>query len=405
MSNTILTPTAVTREIQRVLHANLNFITNINTQYDDSFAKSGAKIGNSLKIRLPNEYNIRTGATLDVDETSETSETLTVSTQKGVDMYFTSEEMTMELDDFSKRIIEPAVKKLATNIESDALSMYKDIYQEVSDVGATSNIAGVLNAGKRLTQSLAPMDDRCLLLSPKSNADLVSATSTLFNDQTKVGSQYRKGLIGNDFFGFDSVYQNTVLPIHTTGTEVGADTGADVNGASQTGSSVTVDGTVTGTFKQGDIVSFEGCYDVHPETKETLSHLKQFVVTADVSSSYSSIPISPAIVATGAKQNVSASPTNNGAVYKQESDDSTAIGNAADYQIDLAFHKDAFAFATADLVMPGGVDFAAREQQDGLSIRLVRQYDINNDRFPCRLDILYGYKTIRPELACRIGYN
>ena len=405
MSNTILTPTAVTREIQRVLHANLNFITNINTQYDDSFAKSGAKIGNSLKIRLPNEYNIRTGATLDVDETSETSETLTVSTQKGVDMYFTSEEMTMELDDFSKRIIEPAVKKLATNIESDALSMYKDIYQEVSDVGATSNIAGVLNAGKRLTQSLAPMDDRCLLLSPKSNADLVSATSTLFNDQTKVGSQYRKGLIGNDFFGFDSVYQNTVLPIHTTGTEVGADTGADVNGASQTGSSVTVDGTVTGTFKQGDIVSFEGCYDVHPETKETLSHLKQFVVTADVSSSYSSIPISPAIVATGAKQNVSASPTDGGKVYKQESDDSTAIGGSADYQIDLAFHKDAFAFATADLVMPGGVDFAAREQQDGLSIRLVRQYDINNDRFPCRLDILYGYKTIRPELACRIGYN
>lgn len=405
MANSILTPTAVTREALRILHQKLNFIGNINRSYDDSFAQSGAKIGDSLKIRLPNQYTVRTGRAISVQDTSEESVTLQVATQKGVDMAFTSADLTMSMDDFTDRVLEPAMSVLSANIEHDALSMYKDVYQEVSDVGDTLAIADVLNASKRLTNALAPMSQRTLLLTPKSNVDLVSANTSLFNDQTKIAQQYRKGLIGNDFFGFDKVMQNTLLYTHTTGTEAGADTGANVNGASQTGASVTVNGTVSGTFKKGDIVSFAGCYDVHPETKATLSNLKQFVVTADVSTSYSSIPISPSIVTSGAKQNVSASPTDTGEVWKVESDDSTGIGSAADYEVNLAFHKDAFAFATADLIMPKGVDFAAREVLDGISMRVVRQYDINNDNLPCRLDVLYGYKTIRPELACRIGVN
>lgn len=405
MANSILTPTAVTREALRILHQKLNFIGNINRSYDDSFAQSGAKIGDSLKIRLPNLYTVRTGRAISVQDTAEESVTLQVATQKGVDMAFTSADLTMSMDDFTDRVLEPAMSVLSANIEHDALSMYKDVYQEVSDVGDTLAIADVLNASKRLTNALAPMSQRTLLLTPKSNVDLVSANTSLFNDQTKIAQQYRKGLIGNDFFGFDKVMQNTLLYTHTTGTEAGADTGANVNGASQTGASVTVNGTVSGTFKKGDIVSFAGCYDVHPETKATLSNLKQFVVTADVSTSYSSIPISPSIVTSGAKQNVSASPTDTGEVWKVESDDSTGIGSAADYEVNLAFHKDAFAFATADLIMPKGVDFAAREVLDGISMRVVRQYDINNDNLPCRLDVLYGYKTIRPELACRIGVN
>lgn len=405
MANSILTPTAVTREALRILHQKLNFVGNINRSYDDSFAQTGAKIGDSLKIRLPNQYTVRTGRAISVQDTEEDSVTLQVATQKGVDMAFTSADLTLSMDDFSDRVLEPAMSVLAANIEYDALSMYKDVYQEVSDVGDTLSIADVLNASKRLTNALAPMSQRCLLLTPKSNVDLVSANTTLFNDQTKIAQQYRKGLIGNDFFGFDKVMQNTLLYTHTTGTEAGADTGANVNGASQTGASVTVNGTVSGTFKKGDIVSFAGCYDVHPETKAALSNLKQFVVTADVSTSYSSIPISPSIVTSGAKQNVSASPTDTGEVWKVESDDSTGIGSAADYEVNLAFHKDAFAFATADLIMPKGVDFSAREVLDGISMRVVRQYDINNDNLPCRLDVLYGYKTIRPELACRIGVN
>lgn len=405
MANTILTSDVITKEALRVLHQKLNFVGNINRQYDDSFAQDGAKIGDSMRIRLPNQYTVRSGAILSTQESVDTSVTLQVATQKGVDVNFSSKELTLDLDDFSDRILEPAMSVLAATVEADALSMYKDVYQEVSDVGATLTMAGVLNASKRLTMALAPTDNRCLLMSPKSHVDLVSANSTLFNDKNAISEQYREGRVGGMVAGFKNVYENTLLPIHTTGTEAGGDTGADVAGANQTGASITVDGTVTGTFKKGDIISFAGCYDVHPETKATLSHLKQFVVTADVSTSYSSIPISPSIVTSGARQNVSASPTDGGIVYKQESDDATGIGNAADYQIDLAFHKDAFAFATADLVMPKGVDFAARQVMDGLSLRIVRQYDINNDQMPCRIDILYGYKTIRPELACRLGWN
>lgn len=405
MTQTLLTPTAVTREALRILHQKLNFIGSINRQYDDSFARSGAKIGTSLKIRTPNEFTVRTGATLDTQDITEASETLTVATQKGVDVNFTSVELTMSLDDFSDRILEPAMSVLAANIESDAMSMYKDIYNEVSDVGATITALDILNASKMLTNNLAPMSNRTLNLNPTDNVSLVDALKGLWNDPAKISKQYRDGQIANQFLGFQKVYENTLWAAHTTGTEAGADTGANVSGADQSGASVTVNGTVSGTFKKGDIVSFAGCYEVHPETKNSTGRLKTFVVTSDVSTSYSSIPISPSIVLSGPKQNVSAAPTDAGEVWKQESDESTGIGASADYTISMAYHRDAFTFATADLIMPKGVDFAAREVMDGISLRIVRDYDINNDKFPCRIDVLYGYKTIRPQLACRLGFN
>ena len=137
MPNTLLTPTAVTRESLRVLHQKLNFVGNITREYDSSFAKEGAKIGDSLKIRLPNEYTVRTGATLRTQDTTEASTTLQVSTQKGVDLNFTSADLTMSLDDFSKRILDPAMSVLAANIEADALNMYKDVYNLV-DQDATA---------------------------------------------------------------------------------------------------------------------------------------------------------------------------------------------------------------------------------------------------------------------------
>jgi hypothetical protein len=406
MANSILTPTAVTRKALSILHQKLNFVGSINRQYDDSFAKSGAKIGDSLKIRLPNEYTVRTGAALNAQETSEISTTLQVATQKGVDLNFTSDELTLDLDDFAERILDPAMNVLAAAMEYDAMSMYKQVYNEVSDVGATATSALVLKVAKKLTDNLAPVGGRTFNMNTTDNADLVEALKGLFNDPAKLSKNYREGMVANDFLGFSQLYQNTLWPIHTTGTDDGTgdylvnDTGTIAEGST----SITVD-TGAGTWKTGDVFFMTGVYRVHPETKVSTGKLQQFVITADAAANATSLSFSPALYSSGGRQNVNAMPANNAPILKLESDESTAVGASADYGISLAYHKDAFAFATADLVMPKGVDFSAREVFDGLSMRIVRQYDINSDKFPCRLDVLYGYKAIRPQLACRLGLN
>ena len=407
MANTILTPTAVTREALRILHQKLNFVGTINRQYDDSFAKSGAKIGSSLKIRLPNQYSVRTGAVMDTQDTAEDSVTLTVGTQKGVDVNFTSNELTLSLDDFSSRILEPAMSVLAANIESDVMNVYKDVYQEVSDVGATLALANVLSSAKTLTDSLTPASTRCLNLNTQDNVDLVSALSGLFNPQSNVSKNFREGMVANQFVGYAEVYENTLWPIHTTGTDDGTgDYLADIAAGEDDGSagSLHVD-TGAGTFLKGDIVTIDNVNRVHPETKASTGIPQRFVITADSTTGEQDLSISPSIISSGAKQNVDAAVVNNAKINKIESDGSTAIGASADYHISMGYHRDAFAMASADLIMPKGVDFTAREVMDGISMRVVRAYDINNDKFPCRLDVLYGYKTIRPELACRIGFN
>ena len=402
MANTLITPTAVTREALRILHQKLNFIGSINRQYDDRFAKSGAKIGDSLSIRLPNEYVVRTGAALSTQDTTEATETLQVATQKGVDLSFLSSDLTTDLDDFSDRILKPAMSVLGAAIESDALSMYKDVSKEVSDIGAAMSIADVLNSSKDLTDSLAS-DDRCLILNTQANVDLVDALKGLFNDPAKLSENYRKGMVANNFLGYSDVYQNTLMPLHTTGTDDGTGDYL-VNGASESGASITVD-TGAGTLVKGDIIYFTGVYSLHPETKVSTGILKSFAVAATTGTSATAITITPSLTATGAKQNVTAVPADNAPVLCVESDRSTVVAASADYGISLGFGKNAFAFATADLIMPKGVDFSAREVMDGISMRVVRQYTIADDKFPCRLDVLYGYKTIREQEAVRIGSN
>ena len=390
MANTLLTPTQVTREALRVLHQKLRFVGTINRQYDDSFAKKGAKAGETLKIRLPNQYTVRSGATLSTQDTTESSVTLQVSTQKGVDLNFSSNELTLSLDDFSKRILKPAMAVLAASIEADALNMRKEVWNQVNDTAAAASFADILNSRKILNDNLTPDDDRrTALLRTKDNVSLVDSLKGLFQDSSAIKSQYREGMMGRTA-GFD-FYETTHLSTQTRG----AGSGYLINGASQTGASIAVN-TGTGAINQGEVVTVAGCFSVHPETKVSTGILQQFVLTATHGGGAGNLQISPAIVTSGPTQNVSASPTNGGAV--------TIAGAAStDYGQSMVYHEDAFTFATADLVMPQGVDFSAREVYDGVSIRIVRQYDINNDKFPCRLDVLYGYKTLRPQLACRIA--
>lgn len=400
MANTLLTPTAVTRESLRILHQKLGFVGSIVRDYDSSFAKEGAKIGDSLKIRLPNRYTVRTGKTLVAQDTVENSVTLQVATQKGVDLNFTSAELTLSIDDFSKRYIEPAMSVLAANIEADALSMYKDVFNQVNNTGSAATFAKVLQGRKVLMDMLAPVPGRTVQLNTQDNVDVITDTKALFNDQTTIAKQYKEGLLGRTA-GFD-FYENTLIPSHTRGAGDGAYTTDTRTSAlplvATAVSSITV-AAGSGAVKQGDVFTIGNVFRVHPETKVSTGILQQFVLTADASSGAGTWNISPSIYLAGALQNVTIPTTASGAAITFAGTASTAHG------ISLAYQEEAFAFATADMFMPRGVDMAAREVMDGISMRLLRAYDINNDNMPCRLDVLYGFKTLRPQLAVRLANN
>lgn len=393
MANTLLTIDMITREALVVLHQQANFIGNVNRDYDDSFAKEGAKIGSSLRVRLPNEYVIRTGATLNAQDTVEQQVTLPVKDQYGVDLNFTSADLTLSLDDFSQRIIQPAVSVLVSNVES---AFYRDVYKEVYNVvdndGNAITFKNCLQAKAQLTKNLANPSDRFCGLDPDHTVDLVDVLKGLFQDSGAIASQYREGMMGRTG-GLDFL-ENTHFSDHTTGTAAKT-TGYLVNGAAQSGATLTVDGGST-TFLIGDVITIAGVNRVHPETKLDTGILQQFVVTADSGTSATSLALSPSISATGGTQNVTAVPADNAAIVK------VGAGAGELMSGSMAWHKDSFTFATADLVMPSGVDMASRQVLDGVSMRLVRAYDINNDKFPVRMDILPAWKATRPKTACRI---
>lgn len=399
MPNTILTPTQVTREALRILHQKLNVVGNINRSYDDSFAKEGAKIGDTLKIRLPNQYVVTNGATMVAQDTNESSVDLKVQTQKHVAMNFSSAELTLSLDDFSDRIIDPAMAVMAASIEGDVISyLYKKVYNQVNNQGAAATFKKVLEARKILVDNLAPPGLDCVL-NTLDNVDLVDALKGLFQDSTQIAKQYRDGKIGRTA-GFD-FWENTLMPAHTRGTANAGYTTSTLVGAlpiaSTEVSSITI-ATGAGTLLKGDVFTIANVFRVHPELKTSTGVLQQFTVTTDLAGP-GVLTFTPPIILAGAKQNVIIPTTSATAALTVAGTGGTASG------ISLAFHRDFAAFVTADLIMPKGVDFSSRQVLDGISMRIVRQYDINNDKLPCRVDVLYGTEAIRPQLACRLANN
>lgn len=396
MGNTILTPTKVTRKALMILHQKLAFIGTIERQYDSQFAVDGAKIGATLTIRMPNRYVTGTGTDITPQDTVEGSQVLTVATQRHVPMAFLSSELTLSMDDFAERVLDPAMSVLASVTENDAFNMFKDIYQQVGTPGSAPNaLLTFLQAGAVMDNSLAPRSSRNIQLPPLDSATIIDALKGLFNDSTAISKQYRDGMMGRTA-GFDW-YSNTLTGRVTAGNKV---TGVTVGGASQVGSTIVFGSTSNlDTFKKGQVFTMEGCYEIHPETKVVSTRLQKFTVTADTTATTTtvSVPISPAIVAAATGyQNVSASPTNGGAVVF----DAAANLN---YGLIGTYYKQAFAIVFADLIMPKGTDFAAREVLDGISMRIIRDYAVLSDKLITRIDILYGYKTLRPEFACRIA--
>lgn len=393
MANAVLTPTAVTRKIQQVLHGKLVLAKKVNRQYDDSFAQSGGKIGTDLKIRLPNKYTVRSGKNLNAQDTNETSVTLTVASQVGVDMTFSTAELTMQMDDFAERIIEPACAVIATNIENAIAARYIDVANQVGTAGTTpASMLTVLQAGARLDDYLVPRDSsRTVALSPLAMATMVDAYKGLFQSSGPIANQYESGMVKDMASGFN---WGMVPVINSHTNSAGTATGITLNGAPSDGATSITVNTTTTAWATGTVITLAGVYAVNDETKQAYPFLKQFVVGAG--STATSVNITPALQLTGATQNISALPGASAAV--------TVTGAASgSYPQHLAFHKNWLALATADLedVSKFGA-WGAREVYDGISIRLARQYDINSDNIPCRLDVLYGVKTLRQDLCVRI---
>lgn len=394
-NNTLLSPTIITREALRILHASLNFIGNINKQYDSQFANSGAspsgKIGPNLTIRMPNRFTTRSGWTRSNQDVTETSQVLTVSTVKGVDFSFSQAELTLTLDEFSARYIKPAISTLATNIEADALSMVKDVYNAVDDNASAFSYKDFANGRKTLNQYLAPDADRVGVMNSDHVVSYLDAIKGNFNPQESVSKPYLNGKIGR-VQGIDT-FENTVLNPFQSGTALAATT---YTATVTDGSATVVLAVGATTFKKGDIVTFATVDAVDPETKADRGFLQKFVITADYAGGAGNITVSPTPVLTGAAQNVSAVGAGL-AVAK------IGGGASALYKQSLLFHPDAFTFVTADLVDPSKYGaWGTRQVMDGISMSIASQYAIADATIPSRIDVLYGFKTIRPELACRV---
>lgn len=397
MSNSLLTINMITKEAVRLWKNTNSFIQNINTQYDDSFAKTGAKIGTTLRIRLPNDYTVRTGPAASVQDTTEQQTTLTVATQQGVDVSFNSVDRTMSLDNYSERVLSPMINNLAGGVASNIMSGSEGgVCNFVANTDTAGNIISpvaqtFLNGNATLTINSTPSGPRKIVNDPLTMARTVGTLSGLLNPSAAISKQYTTGMMYNAL-GFEWFEDQTVIK-HTTGTF----SAGTVAGADQTGTTLTTN-AITGTFNAGDIITLTGVNAVNRITKQSTGQLRQFVVTANVLNGATSIPIYPAIIPAAANgsqvqyQTVTVSPADAAPIL-------LATKASEVYRKNIAFARDAVTMVTADLEMPQGVWEAAREVFDGVSMRAVTQYVVATDQTITRLDVLYGYLYVRPEWA------
>lgn len=404
MSNSYSVITQITNEAMRIAHEVPSFVTTINREYDDSFAKKGAKIGSSLRIRKPDQYSVTTGSrVLDLQEQSEGYETVTVATQYHVDMYFTSDEMTMSLDQLSERKIKPAMSVLMSKVDGVVLEgCTKKVYNMAGTAGTALANSGSLSAftGARakINAGLAPTANRSLQLDSVQMGAVTTGLYNIFNPQKDVAKAFQEGYYGRAL-GADW-YENERIYTHTVGSDVTGSTDASA-GVTDGGNTLTLDSSGdTVSVSVGDVFTVAGVFACHPETKANLGYLQQFTI---LTGSTGAATISPSTYLTGAKQNVCSS--TGAALATTDFNDKTLtfVGTASSsYRQALMYHKDFATFVTADLPLFGGADECQRLTQDGISLRVWKDGDINNDRMLMRIDILFGYEVIRPAWACRL---
>ncbi len=397
MSNSLLTIDMITRKSLEILENNLVITRNVNRQYDDSFAVEGAKIGSTLRIRLPDRALVTDGAALQVQDDNEQFTTLTVSSQKHIGINFTSAELTMQLDDFAERVLKPRISQLASTVDADVANAYKLIGNTVGTPGqAPATALVLLQAQQKLNENAATMSPRYATVNPAANAGLVNGLSGFFNPTDVISRQFKNGMMGEQVLGYEEVNMSQSIKVHTCGTRAatGNTTGAAVTAEGATTLTLTVGSGET--IAVGDVFTIADCFAANPQTRESTGSLFQFVaLSSSTTTTTATVTVAPMYSAGNALCTMVSLPATSKAVV--------FVGAASgSFPQNLVYHRDAIAFATADLLLPQGVDMASRAVHNGISLRVVRQYDINNDRMPCRIDVLYGYNTIRPQMGCRI---
>ena len=411
MSNNLLTISKITNEALMVLENELTFTNNVTREYDDQFAVTGAKIGNTLNVRRPGRFIGTTGPALNVEDFNETSVPVTLSTQFHVDTQFTTQDLALSLDAFSDRILKPGVAAIANKIDYDGLTMAKN---SVANIVGTAGVPPTglityLTAQAYLDSEGAPRDGRrSIVIEPFTSATIVDSLKGLFVPSDVIGKQYTKGMMGRDSAGANwymdqnvvsqtfGSYSGKTLSVDTTSASFGISTGW-----AQT-STITLVASSGLTLNQGDTIQIAGVYGVNPQSRQSYGKLRNFVVTATTAVATgggTQVTVSPAIITGGQFQNVTVTSTSASAVVTPFNN--TGVTSPQN----LVFHKNFATLATADLELPDGVHFAGRasDKDLGLSIRVVRQYTINNDSIPTRLDVLYGWAPLYPELACRVA--
>lgn len=401
MSNTTLTADIVARAAVMQLDNNLVMANKVFRGYETDFSDTvnGYEVGRTISVKRPNDFEVRDGAVVNIQDSTEGKFSITVDQQKGIDFSFTSQELTLDIKDLSERVIKPAMIQLANKIDTDLFALYKDISNWVGTPGETINSnQDFSKMPERLDEMSVPQSMRCAVMAPADHWGLIGAQTALLNDGL-VGSAYTKGSLGN--IGGVETYMAQNVPIHTVGSDV---TTVTVNQSIVTGTTTyaaTKDSdqqTMTiagGTLNAGDVFTIADVNAVNAVTKADLGFLKQFTV---VSYSSNTLVFSPALIWTGAHQT--------GAIASGVTDLNTKAmvfkGTAATgYRQNMTFCPEAFAFVAVPMISPPGAVDVGRRSYKNTNVRVIPGYDHTNDKSTWRLDVLYGVKTIDQRLAVR----
>ncbi len=411
MSNTTLTADIIAKEALMILEANLGFLKTIHRAYEEEFDQkvNGYEIGNTVSIRRPADFTIRSGAVMQLQNVIEGKVPLVVDQQKGVDFRFTSEELTLKIGELGERVIKPAIINLIHEVGRDVLSeMYKGFYNWVATAGTVLDSYADFGVGaQRLDEMCVPMEGRSAVLHPADHWGLLGSQTALFIQDAARGA-YREGSLG--MIGGIDTYMAQIAPVHTNGEGDDSTPLTDGAAAVNVKSYDDVKNTWTQTLvtdgwdsavdlKAGDVFTIADTYMVNPRTKQTTAILQQFVVMADVTTnatttSDTEITISPPIITSGPHQTVNAYANDKAIV---------PVGTAStNYRQNLFYHKNAMALAVVPLKMPPAVTGGSRRSYKGLSVRILPIYDGVNDISSWRLDILYGRKPIDQRLGTRV---